>query len=128
MALKVASAPTQMLLNTLNLFRMKKKNSSSLTVIKWNYKNSFQELLQETRYYCMSDLSELCQSALRQKESEKDFKWKVQLITSPQEEQRIIMSTSKPVVKLLLNRHNNKFSYTRLVHNHLHLVEFNFIL
>ncbi|KAL7633508.1 UNVERIFIED_CONTAM: hypothetical protein RMT77_016041 [Armadillidium vulgare] len=72
-----------------------------------------QELLHEARYYCMSDLSELCERALAQKENEEiDPKCRVQLITSQQEEQRLIQSTSKPVVKLLLNRHNNKYSYT----------------
>lgn len=37
---------------------------------------------------------------------------RVPLITSQKEEQYLISSTSKPVVKLLINRHNNKYSYT----------------
>lgn len=37
---------------------------------------------------------------------------RVPLITSQKEEQLLINSTSKPVVKLLINRHNNKYSYT----------------
>ncbi|MCL4116788.1 UNVERIFIED_CONTAM: hypothetical protein GTU68_050791 [Idotea baltica] len=72
-----------------------------------------QEILNEARYYCMSDLNELCESAIHQKENEfKDPKHMVQLITSQEEEQRIVQSTTKPIVKLHLNRHNNKYSYT----------------
>lgn len=37
---------------------------------------------------------------------------RVPLITSVREESALIASTSKPVVKLLINRHNNKYSYT----------------
>ena len=72
-----------------------------------------QELLAEARYYCMSDLVEVCEGAVRQREPEKDPVCRVPLITSQREEQMLIQSTSKPVVKLLVNRHNNKYSYTR---------------
>ncbi|XP_045117548.1 BTB/POZ domain-containing adapter for CUL3-mediated RhoA degradation protein 3-like isoform X1 [Portunus trituberculatus] len=71
-----------------------------------------QELLAEARYYCMSDLVEVCEGAVRQREPEKDPVCRVPLITSQREEQMLIQSTSKPVVKLLVNRHNNKYSYT----------------
>ena len=38
---------------------------------------------------------------------------RVRLITSPREEQALISANNmKPVVKLLINRHNNKYSYT----------------
>ncbi|KAL7986988.1 hypothetical protein Chor_005907 [Crotalus horridus] len=37
----------------------------------------------------------------------------IPVITSPKEEERLIESTMKPVVKLLYNRSNNKYSYTR---------------
>ena len=38
---------------------------------------------------------------------------RVPLITSPKEEQALIAANStKPIVKLLINRHNNKYSYT----------------
>ena len=38
---------------------------------------------------------------------------RVPLITSQKEEQALInANTMKPVVKLLINRHNNKYSYT----------------
>lgn len=63
----------------------------------------------------MSDLVEVCEGAVRQREPEKDPVCRVPLITSQREEQMLIQSTSKPVVKLLVNRHNNKYSYTRCV-------------
>ncbi|CAG2123005.1 unnamed protein product, partial [Medioppia subpectinata] len=34
------------------------------------------------------------------------------LITSAKEEAHLINTTTKPIVKLLINRHNNKYSYT----------------
>uniref|UniRef100_A0A2R8ZPQ4 Potassium channel tetramerisation-type BTB domain-containing protein n=1 Tax=Pan paniscus TaxID=9597 RepID=A0A2R8ZPQ4_PANPA len=36
----------------------------------------------------------------------------IPMVTSPREEQQLLASTSKPVVKLLHNRSNNKYSYT----------------
>ncbi|XP_068227968.1 BTB/POZ domain-containing adapter for CUL3-mediated RhoA degradation protein 3 [Palaemon carinicauda] len=71
-----------------------------------------QELLAEARYYCMSDLVEVCEGAIKQKEPEKDPVCRVPLITSQREEQMLIQSSSTPVVKLHVNRHNNKYSYT----------------
>lgn len=75
-----------------------------------------EELLAEARYYCMSDLVAECEDAMKQKEPEKDPVKDpvccVPLITSQKEEQMLIQSTTKPVVKLLVNRHNNKYSYT----------------
>lgn len=73
-----------------------------------------QELRAEAHYYCMSDLVEVCETALKSKtkEAEKDPVCRVPLITSQAEEQMLINSTSRPVVKLLVNRHNNKYSYT----------------
>lgn len=37
---------------------------------------------------------------------------RVPLITSQKEELFLISTSTKPVVKLLINRHNNKYSYT----------------
>lgn len=37
----------------------------------------------------------------------------IPIITSLREEDRLIESSTKPVVKLLYNRSNNKYSYTR---------------
>ncbi|XP_039747136.1 BTB/POZ domain-containing adapter for CUL3-mediated RhoA degradation protein 3 [Pararge aegeria] len=70
------------------------------------------ELLAEAKYFLIEELTESCQQALSKKEREAEPICRVPLITSHKEEQLLIMSTSKPVVKLLINRHNNKYSYT----------------
>ncbi|XP_014245541.1 BTB/POZ domain-containing adapter for CUL3-mediated RhoA degradation protein 3-like [Cimex lectularius] len=70
------------------------------------------ELLAESKYYCIAELAQACEQALMKKEREAEPICRVPLITSPKEEQLLINSTSKPVVKLLINRHNNKYSYT----------------
>jgi len=48
----------------------------------------------------------------RMKETPIDPICRVPLITSSREEALLISSSTKPVVKLLINRHNNKYSYT----------------
>nr|CAG4646539.1 EOG090X0CJ3 [Macrothrix elegans] len=55
-----------------------------------------------------------CENALKRKERERDVEpaCRVPLITSAREEQMLISTSAKPVVKLLINRHNNKYSYT----------------
>ncbi|KAL1132062.1 hypothetical protein AAG570_010020 [Ranatra chinensis] len=70
------------------------------------------ELLAEAKYYCISDLASACEQALVKRERDAEPICRVPLITSQKEEQLLIGSTSKPVVKLLINRHNNKYSYT----------------
>lgn len=70
------------------------------------------ELLAEAKYFLIEELTESCQQALAKKEREAEPICRVPLITSHKEEQLLIVSTSKPVVKLLINRHNNKYSYT----------------
>ncbi|KAL7293215.1 BTB/POZ domain-containing adapter for CUL3-mediated RhoA degradation protein 3 [Trichogramma pretiosum] len=70
------------------------------------------ELLAEAKYYCITELAESCEQALLKRERENDPICRVTLITSQREEQVILSSTIKPVVKLLVNRHNNKYSYT----------------
>jgi len=70
------------------------------------------ELLAEAKYYLVQNLSESCETALKLKGKELDPICRVPLITSIKEEQSLVNSTSKPVVKLLINRHNNKYSYT----------------
>lgn len=71
------------------------------------------ELLAEAKYYCIKELAESCEQALLRKEREAEPICRVPLITSQKEEQLLISNTTKPVVKLLINRHNNKYSYTR---------------
>ncbi|XP_044903884.1 BTB/POZ domain-containing adapter for CUL3-mediated RhoA degradation protein 1 isoform X3 [Felis catus] len=97
------------------------------------------ELLGEARYYLVQGLIEDCQLALQRGEgreipsrlcafsTEPDVGIKhmnrqkrenlsplclIPTVTSPREEQQLLASTSKPVVKLLHNRSNNKYSYT----------------
>ncbi|XP_034253016.1 BTB/POZ domain-containing adapter for CUL3-mediated RhoA degradation protein 3 [Thrips palmi] len=70
------------------------------------------ELLAEAKYYCISDLAESCERALQKKQRDAEPICRVALITSQKEEQLLIGSTTKPIVKLLINRHNNKYSYT----------------
>ncbi|KAL8567251.1 BTB/POZ domain-containing adapter for CUL3-mediated RhoA degradation protein 3 [Nucella lapillus] len=69
------------------------------------------ELQQEAKYYLVQDLSALIDQTLKGRE-ELEPLCKVPIITSSREEQQLVASTSKPVVKLLCNRHNNKYSYT----------------
>ncbi|XP_043273437.1 BTB/POZ domain-containing adapter for CUL3-mediated RhoA degradation protein 3 [Venturia canescens] len=70
------------------------------------------ELLAEAKYYCIAELIKSCEQALLRKEREAEPICKVALITSQREEQLLLADTTKPVVKLLINRHNNKYSYT----------------
>ncbi|XP_036833319.1 BTB/POZ domain-containing adapter for CUL3-mediated RhoA degradation protein 3 isoform X2 [Oncorhynchus mykiss] len=69
-----------------------------------------EELLAEAKYYLVQGLADECHAALENKDMYEPF-CKVPLVTSSKEEQRLI-STSKPTVKLLYNRSNNKYSYT----------------
>lgn len=70
------------------------------------------ELLQEAKYYLVQDLVRIIEAALKQMDAAVDPICKVPLITSGREEQHLITNTQKPVVKLICNRHNNKYSYT----------------
>nr|CAG4643328.1 EOG090X090D [Ilyocryptus agilis] len=72
------------------------------------------ELLAEAKYYCVAELVTACENALKRRERERDVEpvCRVPLVTSNREEQMLISTSTKPVVKLLINRHNNKYSYT----------------
>lgn len=70
------------------------------------------ELLAEAKYYCIAELASACEQALVKMERDQEPICKVPLITSQKEEQLLLNSTTKPIVKLLINRHNNKYSYT----------------
>ena len=70
------------------------------------------QLLAEAKYYCIEELVKSCEQALLRKEREAEPVCKVALITSQKEEEILLGNTTKPVVKLLINRHNNKYSYT----------------
>ncbi|XP_061197551.1 BTB/POZ domain-containing adapter for CUL3-mediated RhoA degradation protein 3-like [Saccostrea echinata] len=75
-------------------------------------RRELQELLQEAKYYLVQDLVNLVEAALKNLDKGVEPVCKVPLITSSREEQHLISSTQTPVVKLICNRHNNKYSYT----------------
>ncbi|XP_030633022.1 BTB/POZ domain-containing adapter for CUL3-mediated RhoA degradation protein 2 isoform X1 [Chanos chanos] len=69
-----------------------------------------QELLAEAKYYRIQGLVDLCQHALQ--DNKEKALCVIPVITCPKEEERLIQGCTKPVVKLLYNRSNNKYSYT----------------
>ncbi|CAD7092348.1 unnamed protein product [Hermetia illucens] len=74
-------------------------------------RKEIEELLAEAKYYCISDLAVSCERALV-KNMEPEPICRIPLITSQKEEQMLINNSTKPVVMLVVNRHNNKYSYT----------------
>ncbi|KAK8762085.1 hypothetical protein V5799_008491 [Amblyomma americanum] len=70
------------------------------------------ELLAEAKYYLIQALVESCEAALQKKESWQEPTCRVPLITNEKEGNLLISTSTKPLVKLLINRHNNKYSYT----------------
>lgn len=74
-------------------------------------KRELLELQKEAKFYLIQELSTIIETQLKNQQELEPI-CRVPLITSQKEEQRLISSTAKPVVKLLCNRHNNKYSYT----------------
>lgn len=70
------------------------------------------ELLAEAKYYLIQGLVSQCENVLERKTFDIDPICRVPIITSPDEEQKIVGKTSIPIVKFLYNRSNNKYSYT----------------
>ncbi|KAL4003815.1 BTB/POZ domain-containing adapter for CUL3-mediated RhoA degradation protein 2 domain protein [Acanthocheilonema viteae] len=73
------------------------------------------EILAEAKYYLIQDLVQLCQNWLKvitKEDVEPAGICKVPLVNTKKDCDRIVTSTTKPVIKLLINRHNNKYSYT----------------
>jgi len=75
-------------------------------------RQELEELLAEAKYFLVSELVAQAEDALRQKDDEATPICRVPLITSSKEESALLASSQKPVIKLLCNRHNNKYSYT----------------
>jgi len=79
-------------------------------------KRELLELQAEAKYYCIEELSCATENSLGKMGGEGPDVipiCRVPLITSQREEQALITANNmKPVVKLLINRHNNKYSYT----------------
>jgi len=69
-----------------------------------------EELLAEAKFYCIGGLCDLCEKAMVSHNAEPICQ--VPFITSEDERRRFVTSVTKPVVELLINRHNNKYSYT----------------
>merc|ERR1719400_440899 len=74
------------------------------------------ELRAEAKYFCVDELADACEKGMNDKDANGHDVvpvCRVPLITSQREEQALINAcATKPVVKLLINRHNNKYSYT----------------
>merc|ERR1719369_1815572 len=79
-------------------------------------KRELAELLAESKYYCIEELTQACEASMSKLgDSDTDLLpiCRVPLITSQKEELALIATNqTKPMVKLLINRHNNKYSYT----------------
>ncbi|KAM9320550.1 BTB/POZ domain-containing adapter for CUL3-mediated RhoA degradation protein 2 [Gastrophryne carolinensis] len=75
-------------------------------------RHEIKELMAEAKYYLIQGLVDKCQAALQDKNESYEAVCNIPIITSPKEEEKLIESSSKPVVKLLHNRSNNKYSYT----------------
>jgi BTB/POZ domain-containing adapter for CUL3-mediated RhoA degradation protein len=77
------------------------------------------ELLQEAKFYCIQPMVELVEQQLRTRSrknaGDTDACCKVIMLTSAKELPNIIATVRKPIVKLAINRHNNKYSYTASV-------------
>lgn len=69
------------------------------------------ELMNEAKHYRLQGLLQLCHSTLQKERLELPL-CVVPLVTSRKEEERLISSSTKPMVKLVYNRSNNKYSYT----------------
>lgn len=74
------------------------------------------ELLHEAKFYCIESLIELVEQQLRTRSrknaGDTDACCKVIMLTSAKELPNIVTTVRKPIVKLAINRHNNKYSYT----------------
>merc|ERR1719423_359033 len=74
------------------------------------------ELAAEARYYCLTELLEQVEkmllTAAEERPIEQVARCQVQLVARQKEEEKLISSTTRPVVVLHVNRHNNKYSYT----------------
>ncbi|KAL7860573.1 hypothetical protein AOLI_G00169220 [Acnodon oligacanthus] len=71
-----------------------------------------EEVLNEAQYYRLQGLIQHCLSTLQKRSEVFEGGCHIPMITSAKEEQRMISTCRKPVVKLQNNRGNNKYSYT----------------
>jgi len=71
-----------------------------------------EEILAEAKFYCIGGLANLAEKALESRNAVMNPICQVPFITSEDERKQFIANATKPVVELLINRHNNKYSYT----------------
>lgn len=89
------------------------------TIILPQSRQEIKELMAEAKYYLIQGLVNMCQTALQDKKDSYQPVCNIPVITSLKEEERLIEASTKPVVKLLYNRSNNKYSYTSNSDDHL---------
>uniref|UniRef100_A0A1I8AF14 BTB domain-containing protein n=1 Tax=Steinernema glaseri TaxID=37863 RepID=A0A1I8AF14_9BILA len=82
------------------------------------------EILAEAKYYLLQELIELCQEWIRAFTAANDdmaliSMRRVPTVSTRKEAEQVIAATRKPLIKLLLNRHNNKYSYTPMSDDNL---------
>ncbi|KAL5969458.1 BTB/POZ domain-containing adapter for CUL3-mediated RhoA degradation protein 1 [Taenia solium] len=81
-------------------------------------RQDLEELLIETRFYCLEGLRRMCEEKLEKlvaETQEKPNAASIYIVKYPKVTKAIFASTKKPVVKLTMNRYNNVFSYTKYV-------------
>lgn len=71
-----------------------------------------EEVLKEAQYYRVQGLVQHCLTTIQMRKDIYEGVCRIPMITSAKEEQRMITTCRKPVVKLQNNRGNNKYSYT----------------
>ncbi|EUB59716.1 Adenosylhomocysteinase A [Echinococcus granulosus] len=85
-------------------------------------RQDLEELLVETRFYCLEGLRRMCEEKLEKlvaETQEKPNAASIYIVKYPKVTKAIFASTKKPVVKLTMNRYNNVFSYTNNSHDNL---------
>ncbi|XP_071503815.1 BTB/POZ domain-containing adapter for CUL3-mediated RhoA degradation protein 3-like [Diadema antillarum] len=71
-----------------------------------------EELMAEAKYYLVQGIVEQCNKVLLNKKDEFYPVCRIPVISSQREAHMLISNSNKPVVKLVYNRQNNKYSYT----------------
>ncbi|MEE6468774.1 hypothetical protein FKM82_008376 [Ascaphus truei] len=82
------------------------------TIVLPKSRHEIKELMAEAKYYLIQGLVEKCQTSLQDTNDSYEPVCNIPILTSPKEEEKLIGSSAKPVVKLTYNRSNNKYSYT----------------
>ncbi|KAK0417490.1 hypothetical protein QR680_013041 [Steinernema hermaphroditum] len=82
------------------------------------------EILAEAKYYLLQELIALCEEWIQAFSRANDdmallSMRRVPTVSTRKEAEQVIAATKKPLIKLLLNRHNNKYSYTPMSDDNL---------